>query len=178
MEDLVSQKTGALEAANARLQRQATEHEEAAQQLKQQNADLTAENKQLRGRIRKHERSKDELKLHCDKLEQRLKEQGDKLTFATEQLRGEIKRRRQQAERLKQQTDELKAAGAQLQAQIDELSAAGPGGELYMLKATDSVEAVAPSTDDEKAVLENIFRRNIEIQKPQLDDAADDESSL
>jgi len=178
MDELVKQQTEALETANARLQRRATEHEQAEQQFKQQTAELTAGNKQLRGQIHKHERAKDELKLHCDKLEQRLRKQSDELTVATAQLRDEITRRQQQAERLKRQADALKAAGAQLQAQIDELSAGGPVGEPDMLKATDSVEAAVFPADDEKAMLENVFRHNIELQKPQLDDAADDEGSL
>ena len=178
MEELVNRRTEALEATNAQLQRRAAKLEQDEQQLKKQADELTAENKQLRGQIRKHERSKDESKLHCDKLEQLIRQQGDELTMVTAQLRDATTKRRQQTERLKQKTDELKTAGAQLQAQIDELSAGDPGSEADLLKATDSVEAVVSSTDNEKAVLENIFRHNIELQKSQIDDAADDETAL
>jgi len=176
MEELVNRRTEALEATNAQLQRRAAKLEQDEQQFKKQADELTAENKQLRGQIRKHERSKDELKLHCDKLEQLIKQQGDELTMVTAQLRDETTKRLQQTERLKQKTDELKAAGAQLQAQIDELSAGDTGSEADLSEATDSVEAVVSSTDNEKAVLENIFRHNIELQKSQIDDGADDES--
>ena len=182
MAELVSQRTEALEAAGARLQRQITEHEQAEQQLKQQTAELEAGNKQLRGQIRKHERAKDELKLHCDKLKQRLEEQSSELTVATARLQDEINERKQQERRLKRQTDALRAASVQLNAQIDELS----GGdsvdegdtvdESDMSKAKDSVKSAA--FGGEKALLENVFRHNIELQKPRLDDAADDEGPL
>jgi len=178
MDELVKQQTETLEVANAQLQRQITEHEQAEQMLKQQTAELTVGNKQLRGQIRKHERAKDELKLHCAKLEQRLEEQSSELTVATAQLQDEINERKQQERRLKQQTDALRAASVQLHAQIDELSGGDTVNESNMSEAADSVEAVVSSTDGEKAVLENIFRHNIELQKPQLDDSADDESSL
>lgn len=166
MDELVKQQTETLEAANARLQRRATEHEQAEQQLKQQTAELTAGNERLREQIREHERAKDELKRYRDKIERRLRKQDDELTAATAQLRDEITMRKQQAEHLKRQTDALKATSAQLQAQIGELSAGGPVGEPDMLKATDLVEAAVSPADDEKALLENVFRHNIELQKP------------
>jgi PAS domain S-box-containing protein len=183
MEELVSQRTEALEAAGARLQRQITEHEQAEQLFKQQTAELTAGNKQLRGQIRKHERAKDELK-----LEQRLEEQSSELTVATARLQDEINKHKQQERRLKRQTDALRAASAQLHAQIDELSGGDSvdkddtideGDTFYesdMSEATDSVKAAA--FGGEKALLENVFRHNIELQKPRLDDAADDEGPL
>ena len=176
--ELVKQQTETLEAANARLQRQATEHKQAEQQLKQQTAELTAGNERLREQICEHERAKDKSKQHRDKLEQRLRKQSDELTAATAQLQDEITGRKQQEERLKRQTDALKAASAQLQAQIDELSASGPVDESDRLKATDSVKAAASLTDNEKALLENVFKHNIALQKQQLDDAVDDEGSL
>ena len=177
MEELVNRRTEALEATNAQLQGRAVELEQDEQKLRKQADELTAQNSQLRGQIRKHERSKDELKLHCDKLEQLIKQQGDELTSVTAQLRDETTKRRQQTERLKQKTDELKAAGAQLQAQIVKLGAGDFDSESDLAKATDSVEAVVSSTDNEKAVLENIFRHNIELQKSQIDDAAEDKSA-
>ena len=178
MEELVSQRTEALEAANARLQHQATEHEQAEQLLKQQTAELTAGNERLQEQIREHERAKDELKRHRDKIERRLRKQSGELTAATAQLQDETTKREQQAERLNRQTDALKAIGAQLQSQIDELSDGGPVGEPDMLKAVESVKVAASCTDDETALLENVFRHNIELQMPQHDGAADDESSL
>ena len=178
LEELVKQQTETLEAANSRLQRQVTEHEKAEQKLKQQTAELSAGNKQLRKQIREHERAKDELEQHRDKLEQRLRQQSDELTAARTQFQDEITRRKKQEEYLKQQTDAIKAAGARLQAQIDELSPGGPVGKSDMLKATDSVKAAASLTDDEKAMLENVFRDNIALQKQKLDDTVDDEGSL
>jgi PAS domain S-box-containing protein len=186
MEELVSQRTEELEDANARLQRQATEHEQAKQKLKQQAVELKKENEQLQEQISKHERAEDELKLHRDKLEQRLEEQGGELTVATARLQDEINERKQQESRLKRQTNALRAASAQLQSQIDELSAGPAIDESDMLASVaeeeeeeaeeeaDLVKATASCTDDETALLENVFKHNIELQM-QHDDAADDE---
>jgi len=173
--ELIKQQTETLEADNARLKRQAAEHEQAGQQLRQQTAELSAANERLRQQICELERAKDKFERYRDKLEQRLREQSNELTAATAQLQDEITRRKQQEERLKRQTDALKTAGAQLQAQIDELSAAGAVGKADMGKPTDLDKAPArPLTDNEKALLENVFRHNIALQKPKLDDAAID----
>jgi len=176
MEELVKQQTEALEAANSRLQRQVTKHEQAGQKLKQQTAELSAANERLREQICERERAKDELEQHRDKLEQRLRQLSDELTATRAQLQDEITKRKQQEEHLKQQTDAIKSAGARLQAQIDELSAGGPVGESDMSKATDSAKAAASLSDDEKTVLENVFRQNIVLQKPKLDSAAGEDS--
>jgi hypothetical protein len=45
-----------------------------------------------------------------------------------------------------------------------------------MLKTTDSVKAAASLAYDEKAVLENVFRQNIVLQKPKLDSAVGEDS--
>lgn len=169
MDELVSRQTEELEATNEQLQQRLTELEQDEEQLRKQAAELTSENKQLRGQIRKHERAKDELKLHCDKLDQRLREQSEQLTVAATKLRDETTRRHRQAERFSQKTEELKAAGAQLQAQIYELSTTCTDSEADILKKSDSFEVVVAPADDEKSVLENIFRHNIELQKPQPD---------
>ena len=190
MEELVSQRTEELEAANARLQRQATEHEQAEQLFKQQTAELEAGNEQFREQIREHKRAEDELKQHRDKIERRLRKQSGELTAATARLQDEINERKQQEKRLKRQTDALRAASAQLQAQIDELSTGDSVdeddtvdegdtvGEPDMLEAVESVKVAASCTDDETALLENVFRHNIELQMPQHDGAADDEDPL
>jgi len=167
--ELVKQQTEGLEAANALLQRQVTEYEQAGQQLKQQIAELLAANEQLREQICEHERAKDELERYRDELEQYLRKQSDELTAASEHLRTEIARRRQQEERLKQQTNAIKAAGARLQAQIDELSVGGPIGESNVSKAKNLAKAAASLPDDEKTVLENVFRQNIVLQKPKVE---------
>jgi hypothetical protein len=40
------------------------------------------------------------------------------------------------------------------------------------MKTTDSIKAAASLNYDEKAMLENVFRQNIVLQKPKLDSAA------
>jgi len=171
-EELIKQRTKALEAANSRLQSQVTKHEQAGQKLKQQTAELSAANERLREQICESERVKDKLGQHRDKLEQHLKQQSDELTTVDAQLQDEITKRKKEEEYFKQQTDAIKAAGEQLQTQIDELSARGPISKPDMMKATDSVKAAASLNYDEKAMLENIFRQNIVLQKPKLDSAA------
>jgi PAS domain S-box-containing protein len=172
MEELIEQQTEALEAANSRLQSQVTKHEQAGQKLKQQTAELSAANKQLREQICESERVKDKLEQHRDKLEQHLKQQSDELTTVDAQLQDEIAKRKKEEEYFKQQTNAIKAAGEQLRTQIDELSARGPIGKPDMMKTTDSIKAAESLTYDEKAMLENVFRQNIVLQKPKLDSAA------
>ncbi len=176
MEELVKQRTEALEAANSRLQSQVTEHEQAGQKLRQQTAELSAANERLREQIGEQERAKNELEQHHDKLEQRLKQQSDELMAVEAQLQDEITRRKKEGEYFKQQTDAIKAAGEQLRTQIDELSARGPVDESDMFKATDSVKAAASLPEDEQAVLENVFRQNIVLQKPKFDSDAREDS--
>ncbi len=164
-EELIKQRTKALEAANSRLQSQVTKHEQAGQKLKQQTVELSAANKKLREQICESERVKDKLEQHRDKLEQHLKQQSDELTTVDAQLQDEITKRKKEDEYFKQQTDAIKAAGEQLQTQIDELSARGPVSKPDMMKAADSVKAAASLNYNEKAMLENIFRQNIVLQK-------------
>ena len=175
MEKLVRQQTERLEAANALLQRQVAEHEQAEQKLKQQTDELTAGNERLREQICERERTKDELELHCNKLQQRLREQSGKLTTATAQFQDEITRRKKQEEYLKQCTDAIKAAGARLQSQIDELSAGAPVDESDMLKTEDSAKKVMPLTGHEKSMLENVLQQNIVLQKAKLGSVAEED---
>ena len=98
------------------------------------------------------------------------------MTAIGAQLKDEIGRRKKEEEYFKQQTDAIKAAGERLRTQIDELSARGPVDESDMLKTTDSVKAAASLTDDEQAVLENVFRQNIVLQRPKLGSTAREES--
>jgi len=55
-----------------------------------------------------------------------------------------------------------------LQEEINELSTRGPFSEADMFKAIGSLKAAASLTDDERAILANVFRQNIAIQKPEL----------
>lgn len=65
----------------------------------------------------------------------------------------------------------LAEATIALQEKIDELNARGPISEADLWKAMDSLEAAAPLTDDEKALLVSIFRRTATVQKPKFVDA-------
>jgi len=102
MEELIKQRTEALEAVNSRQQSQVTEHDQAGQKLRQQTAELSAANEQLREQICESERAK-------DKLEQHLKQQSDKLTTVEAQFQNEITRRKKQEEYFKQRTKALSA---------------------------------------------------------------------
>ena len=55
-----------------------------------------------------------------------------------------------------------------LQERINELSARSPISEADMWEAVGSLEAAESLTDDERAILVNVFRQNIELQKPKL----------
>ena len=55
-----------------------------------------------------------------------------------------------------------------LQKKIDGLSARGSVGEADMWKAVGSMKAAESLTDDERAVLVSVFRRNMALQKPGL----------
>jgi hypothetical protein len=59
-----------------------------------------------------------------------------------------------------------------LQERINELSARSPISEADMWEAVGSLEAAESLTDDERAILVNVFRQNIELQKPKLVDIA------
>ena len=65
-----------------------------------------------------------------------------------------------------------------LQEKIAELSTRGPIGEADMWKVMGSLKAAASLTDNERAILANVFRQNIAIQKPELIDTAVEQSSL
>lgn len=69
-------------------------------------------------------------------------------------------------ERLKAIAEALRA----LQEKIDELSAHGPVREADMRKAMGSVKAIETLSKDEKAILMNVFRQNIALQRPDLID--------
>jgi len=65
-----------------------------------------------------------------------------------------------------------------LQERLDELTARGPISDAEMFKVMSSLKAAASLTDDERAILANVFRQNIAIQKPELIDAALEQNSL
>jgi hypothetical protein len=55
-----------------------------------------------------------------------------------------------------------------LQERIDELVDQGCVSETDVLDAMDSLETAGSLSSDEKAVLVNVFRQNIALQKPEL----------
>jgi len=61
-----------------------------------------------------------------------------------------------------------------LQEKINELSSCGPISEAEMFKEIGSLETAEFLTDEERALLINVFRQNIAIQKPDLVEAAID----
>ena len=55
-----------------------------------------------------------------------------------------------------------------LQERLDEMINHGHISETDMLEALDSIKTAESLTDDERAVLVNVFRQNIAIQKPEF----------
>ena len=55
-----------------------------------------------------------------------------------------------------------------LQERLDELGSRGDISETDMLEAMDSLKTADALTNDERAVLVNVFRQNIALQKPEL----------
>ncbi len=188
-EQHLKQQTAELTAANEQLQNQIAEHERAEQRLKRQTAELTATNEQLQNQITERERAEEHLKQQTAELtaaneqlqyeiterkqaEECLKQQTDQLKTANEQLRHEVLEHERAEQLLKQQTEKLKAATERLKDQINELSTRGRIGEVGVCSTMGSLE------NDRKAVLEKIFKENIRLQKPELDDAIVNENTL
>jgi hypothetical protein len=71
-------------------------------------------------------------------------------------------------EKLEQRLQILAETIVALQKRIDELVAQGYVSEKDVLNAMDSLESAQSLSNDEKAVLVNVFRQNIAIQKPEL----------
>ena len=166
--ELVEQQIDELKATNEYLQREIAQHE---QDLKRQTSELTTVNEQLQDQISKQEQAKNELQEYQDRLEQRVKEQSDELTAASEQLQHEIAKRKQVEECLKQKADELKTASERLQGLINEMRARGPFSQAAVSEATGSRKTTA-------SILVDVFRQNIALQKPELDDAAVNEGTI
>ena len=61
-----------------------------------------------------------------------------------------------------------------LQEKINELGARGPITEANIWEAVRSLEAAESLTNAERAILVNVFRQNIALQKPELVGAAID----
>lgn len=71
-------------------------------------------------------------------------------------------------EKLEQRLQVMAETILALQERIDELVARGHISETDMLDAMNSLKTARSLTNDEKAVLVNVFRQNIALQKPEL----------
>jgi hypothetical protein len=71
-------------------------------------------------------------------------------------------------EKLDQRLQVMTETIVALQKRIDELAARGHISKTDMLDAMDSLETARSLSNDEKAVLINVFRQNIALQKPEL----------
>lgn len=71
-------------------------------------------------------------------------------------------------EKLEQRLQVMAETILALQERIDELVARGHISVTDMLDAMDSLKTARSLTNDEKAVLVNVFRQNIALQKPEL----------
>jgi len=71
-------------------------------------------------------------------------------------------------EKLEQRLQVMAETIVALQKKIDELVARGHISETDVLDAMDSLKTARSLTNDEKAVLVNVFRQNIALQKPEL----------
>jgi hypothetical protein len=71
-------------------------------------------------------------------------------------------------EKLEQRLQVMAETVVALQKRIDELVARGYVSETDVLDAMDSLETARSLSNDEKAVLVNVFRQNIALQKPEL----------
>ena len=109
LEQRIKEQTAELTAANEQLRHQITEREQAEESLKQQVAKVTEANEQLRHQITEREQA-----------EESLKQQVAEVTEANEQLRHQITEREQAEESLKQQVAEVTEANERLQHQITE----------------------------------------------------------
>jgi len=71
-------------------------------------------------------------------------------------------------EKLEQRLQVMAETIVAIQKRIDELVAQGYVSEKDVLDAMDSLETANSLSSDEKAVLVNVFRQNIALQKPEL----------
>lgn len=89
-------------------------------------------------------------------------------TIVTEELIRLLGAENLAEEKLEQRLQVMAETILALQERIDELVARGHISETDMLDAMDSLKTARSLTNDEKAVLVNVFRQNIALQKPEL----------
>ena len=89
-------------------------------------------------------------------------------TIVTEELMRLMGAEGLAGENLEQRLQVMAETIVALQQRIDELVAQGYVSETDVLDAMDSLETAKSLSNDEKAVLVNVFRQNIALQKPEL----------
>jgi len=89
-------------------------------------------------------------------------------TIATEELICLLGAEGLAEEKLEQRLQVMAETILALQERIDEIVTHGRINETDMLEALDSLKTAESLTNDERAVLVNVFRQNIAIQRPEL----------
>ncbi len=97
-------------------------------------------------------------------------------TIVTEELTRLMSDEGLAEEKLEQRLKVMSETILALRERLDEMVASGHISQTDMLEAMDSLKAADSLTNDERTVLVNVFRQNIALQKPELVNAAVDES--
>ena len=88
--------------------------------------------------------------------------------IVTEELMRFMAQKEPMEEKLEQRLKIMAETILALQERLDEMINHGHISETDMLEALDSIKTAESLTDDERAVLVNVFRQNIAIQKPEF----------
>jgi hypothetical protein len=88
--------------------------------------------------------------------------------IVTEELMRFMTQKEPAEEKLEQRLKIMAETILALQERLDEMVTHGRISETDMLEAMDSIKTADSLTNDERAVLINVFRQNIELQKPEL----------
>ena len=92
--------------------------------------------------------------------------------IVTEELMRFMAQKEPTEEKLEQRLKIMAETILALQERLDEMVTHGRISETDMLEAMDSIKTADSLTNDERAVLINVFRQNIELQKPELVETA------
>jgi hypothetical protein len=88
--------------------------------------------------------------------------------IVTEELMRFMAQKEPTEEKLEQRLEIMAETILALQERLDEMITHGRISETDMLEALDSLKTAESLTNDERAVLVNVFRQNIAIQKPEF----------
>jgi hypothetical protein len=89
-------------------------------------------------------------------------------TIVAEELMRFMAQKEPMDEKLEQRLKIMAETIVALQERLDEMVTHGRISETDMLEALDSIKTAESLTNDERAVLVNVFRQNIAIQKPEF----------